>query len=326
MVLLYHRVIEEDQSKGSAPEMTVSPLMFDAQLAYISRHYNVISLKDYLSGSEKLKKENFSPQLLITFDDGWLDNYVNAYPILKKHQATALIFLTTGFVGTEKLFWPERLALILKPIFSGEIDRENGKTAEKRIRTALNRRKEAKEDIIASDLSVGQKIKGLIEELKFLDENEREKLIGELHSLLPNSLCLPKGEKNMLGWDEIKSMSKAGISFGAHTRNHLLLDQVNEDTAQSEIEGSNADIEKHLGETPISFAYPNGNYNNKIVKLTRKAGYKAAFTTRFGTNNTKTPLLELRRIRVDENFSRGIGGKFSRCLFEFGIWRHIFKI
>ncbi len=91
-ILAYHSISNE-----IAPDETITPEVFERQLQYIEENYKVISLEkaiEYLqTGIEKV-----SGSIVITFDDGYSDNYYNAYPLLKKHNFPATIFLITGFV------------------------------------------------------------------------------------------------------------------------------------------------------------------------------------------------------------------------------------
>lgn len=95
--IAYHRV--NDDLKDS---VTVSIEQFERQIQTIRKKYRPISLADLLTG--KYNKRTFKPYVLITFDDGYLDNYINAYPILKKHKVPAIFFVSTGYIDTEKGF------------------------------------------------------------------------------------------------------------------------------------------------------------------------------------------------------------------------------
>jgi peptidoglycan/xylan/chitin deacetylase (PgdA/CDA1 family) len=90
-ILYYHAI--DDHIQGIS-ELFVSPADFDRQLAYLKNNgYTVIGL-DQLDRAGDYKKP-----VLITFDDGYQDNYLYAYPILKKYHYQAAIFMITGFVG-----------------------------------------------------------------------------------------------------------------------------------------------------------------------------------------------------------------------------------
>jgi len=114
-ILLYHRVLDLQREKNlySLPGIIVSVKMFDEQMKYLFKNYNVISLEGLV---DSLKNNLPFPKkgVVITFDDGWKDNYFFAFPILKKYNLPATIFLTSGYTGTNKTFWPEQVISVLK--------------------------------------------------------------------------------------------------------------------------------------------------------------------------------------------------------------------
>lgn len=328
IVLLYHRVVSESQRNGSAPEMTITPEMFAAQLHYLKKHYNVISIDEFLTDHGGTQKApNAPPKLLLTFDDGWKDNYLNAFPILSQYKLHALIFLTTDYIGADRIFWPERFTQVLHKIMTGVDVDKTCKNADQLIREALDSTKlKTLRSFCCKENSIDNAAKILIEELKQLPADKREQLIHNLFMLIPETQRPQSRQQVMLNWDEVEIMHKAGITFGAHSCSHALLDRIESREAADELKNSKRAIEKKLACNVLTFAYPNGNYNNEILGITSKAGFKAAFTTKFGINRSATHPLELKRIRIDDNFSRGIKGGFSPSLFEFGIWRHILKL
>jgi hypothetical protein len=114
-ILLYHRVLDLQREKNlySLPGIIVSVKMFDEHVKYLFKNYNVISLENLV---DSLKNNLPFPKkgVVITFDDGWRDNYSFAFPILKKYNLPATIFLTSGYIGTNKTFWPEQVISVLK--------------------------------------------------------------------------------------------------------------------------------------------------------------------------------------------------------------------
>lgn len=103
LVLMYHRVLKEEEIKLDIhPGMYVSNHSFEKQLGYLIKKYQIISLNDFeewISGDKKFNR----PPCMITFDDGWKDNYTNAYPLLNKFNVSATIFLATKFIGQEDM-------------------------------------------------------------------------------------------------------------------------------------------------------------------------------------------------------------------------------
>jgi peptidoglycan/xylan/chitin deacetylase (PgdA/CDA1 family) len=119
----------------------------------------------------------------------------------------------------------------------------------------------------------------------------------------------------MLNWQEVNRMVKSGlISFGSHTAEHEILDQVSIQMAGSDISRSKKDIEQRIGDSIASFAYPNGNYNNNILKVIEDSGFKSAVTTKKGFISSRTSLLEIPRVGVHEDISNTIPMFWGRII------------
>jgi hypothetical protein len=88
---------------------------FEKQLLFFKKHFNIICLEEYIRlRSEKgIKEKIHINPMVITIDDGYLDNYTIAYPILKKWKVPATVFITTNFVNKGEWLWAERLEYIL---------------------------------------------------------------------------------------------------------------------------------------------------------------------------------------------------------------------
>lgn len=98
VVLLYHRV--NDELRDS---VTVGVEQFDQQMAYLARHYPIASIEDIVQG--RLPQSTGSrPVVAVTFDDGYLDNYENAVPILLRHDIPAAFFVSTDMIGQARGF------------------------------------------------------------------------------------------------------------------------------------------------------------------------------------------------------------------------------
>ena len=94
-VMMYHRVSLADES----PMNTVSPKAFAEQMDFLKKNgYGVITLDDFVEGNKARKKFSHKT-VVITFDDGYKDNFKNAFPILKKYHFPAAIFLISDFIG-----------------------------------------------------------------------------------------------------------------------------------------------------------------------------------------------------------------------------------
>lgn len=98
LIICYHCV--KDEANSCLRPTTVAD--FESQMRYLSEEYNPISLE---TAAQHIQDGTSLPSraIVVTFDDGYRDNYENAYPIVKKYNIPATVFLTTGFVGTGEL-------------------------------------------------------------------------------------------------------------------------------------------------------------------------------------------------------------------------------
>jgi len=93
IVLLYHRVSDERRDS-----LTVGIEQFDAQMEWLSRHHPIASIADVVRGA--VPRDAKRTVVAVTFDDGYLDNYENAVPVLLRHQVPAAFFVSTGLIGS----------------------------------------------------------------------------------------------------------------------------------------------------------------------------------------------------------------------------------
>ncbi|WP_425060043.1 hypothetical protein SCACP_06880 [Sporomusa carbonis] len=199
-VLNYHEV---EDNVNNPLALTVRD--FDDQMAYLhARGYTTITpdqLLNYLNAGGKLPDKS----ILITFDDGYVNNYTNAYPILKKYGFTATFFLITDVIGHNPWY---------------------------------------------------------------------------------------------MNWDQVREMQEQGFQFGSHTLSHVDLTSISSEEAALQLVKSREGIEWRL-KTPAKYlAYPGGFYNPQIEKSVAQAGYKAAFSVKFGRVQQGSNPLALERIPV----------------------------
>lgn len=262
-------------------------------MRFLAAHFKVISFQDLL---ERLKNKSFKDAArygVITFDDGWRDNYDNAYPILREYGFPATIFIATAYVGTNKWFWPERLAYLLKELDSAGHAGYSSETLSglmQKYGIACQRQG-----------AWGGQADRIIERLKARPSEEIISLLAGLEDLLGKE-CPAK--RLLLSWAEVKEMSGCGVSFGSHTANHRILDGLSDYEIRTELEVSRSELlRRDINFVPV-FCYPNGNYNPRVVRLVKEAGYEAAVNThpgqvKIGTNDLYT----LNRIGVHNDIS-----------------------
>jgi peptidoglycan/xylan/chitin deacetylase (PgdA/CDA1 family) len=108
MVLMYHRILNRaDVPPETEPGIYVTTEAFEQNLKLLARICDVVEL-DVLVANLRLEPRSARPMCAITFDDGWQDNYQNAFPLLKRFGLPATVFLVTDQVGRpDMLTWSQ---------------------------------------------------------------------------------------------------------------------------------------------------------------------------------------------------------------------------
>lgn len=309
-ILVYHRVQEyHEESNFDASIISASPKNFEEQMRFLSTNYNVISFDRFI---EHIQNKTRLPEksVVITFDDGYKDNYRNAYPILKKYGLPATVFLTTGYLDNITIPWWDKVAYIINETECTDFEL-----------TGFGRYS------LKTDIQKVEAIHSIQEKLKKIKEEEKNLLIRKLEDILNVEIPEDLGRELFLSWDEVREMSKGGISFGAHTVTHPILTKVSTEKAKEEIVESKERIEKELGKPVKLFAYPNGeinDLNNHIKEILKDNGFTCAVLSIYGTNDLKSDPYELKRIRIDnfdtlpvfESKLLGIFGRIYNWFFK----------
>jgi peptidoglycan/xylan/chitin deacetylase (PgdA/CDA1 family) len=299
-VFMYHRILEPSTVDPTLiqPGMYVLPQTFRSHIQFLKENFHILSLSELVGFLDNKKSVNGC--CAITFDDGWLDNYVHAFPVLKEFKVPATIFLATGFIGTDRLFWPDELAFYLRQSVVRSSIEQN-----KEFERILNRAN------VKHDISV--LIENAIMELKSWPIHEREDFFSYLRTFGKER----QHQRLLMNWNEASKMQESGfISFGAHTSNHVILDQVPLQQAEEEIFASHREILNYLGVAPEFFSYPNGNFTPEVKGILRRLGFKGAVATRKGWVGTCCDPFEIPRIGMHEDVSRTIPLFMARVFFR----------
>jgi len=113
-VLNYHRIVENNINGFLFKNDTIhhNVKLFKREISFINKWFNIISMDELIKRIEK--KKNFDkPTMAITFDDGYRDNYIFAYPTLKQFGLPAIIYLISGLVGTRQRAWLDEVDFAL---------------------------------------------------------------------------------------------------------------------------------------------------------------------------------------------------------------------
>jgi len=275
-ILTYHRVLthQDPLAIGSLDKNT-----FTEQMKLLQKYYHVISIETLI---KNLAKGTLVPgSVCITFDDGYRDNFVIAFPILKSLNLPATIFLATDFIGTGKILWYDRVLQAFKDCKLREFNIPEAGLYHKQLTVKNNELHPAFE---------------VLEWLKGFSPAERNQKVEKLFITLgleKEPMC-----DLMLNWDEVRAMQKQGITIGAHTCSHPILSTISDQENEFEILGSQKIIEKEIGVPVLHFAYPNGrisDYGNAAKLALKKGNFDCALTTNPGVNRKDQNQYEIKR-------------------------------
>jgi peptidoglycan/xylan/chitin deacetylase (PgdA/CDA1 family) len=269
---MYHRV-----NNQASPffEIAVKPKAFEKQIRFFRNYYEIIELDDL----NRLSSSHFSKRdlIILTFDDGYRDNYTQAFPILQKYGVPATIFLTTGFIDTNRLLWPDKLAWIF---FKAESMPDLSMLGKFDLPGDIAR---ATQRFFSSKSSDHKAILDLMAaKLKELSENHRNEILSILSRVCKLKSWPRMEERAMLSWKEVREMSKNGISFGGHTVSHPALSKIPLQEARREIIESKETIEEHIQKPVQTFAFPFGkkeDYSTAVIDILKQTGFEYACST-----------------------------------------------
>lgn len=278
VILMYHRVLarEEVSRQSVQPGMYVLDNVFAQQMSFLRKNFTLLSLRELLDLWESGKWNASVRYCVITFDDGWLDNYRHAYPVLKKFDIPATIFLPTDYVGSDQWFWPDQLTLLFKILAARKITLETVRELRKLFAEYFDGHGAP---FIAAMERGDHVADRIIEHCKHLPIERIHGLVTALATWL--EVSLPQ-ERVIVNWDEVREMSRDGISFGSHSCSHRILTTITSDDVSIELMRSRQVLlEQGVNYVPV-FCYPNGNSDANIQQLVQACGYEAACSVKMG--------------------------------------------
>ena len=305
IILCYHRIADLPQSPR---RLWVSPQRFAEQLEVLTRNFVPLSLAELAKRLQEGKMPDKA--VVITFDDGYADNFWNARPLLKHFGVPATVFVTTGLVGTEREFyWDELERLLLRETVKrghGETEKgRNGETEKGRSgdivgqKLCLELGKRTRQWKLTSD---GERLKAyheICDLLKPLSPEQRGTVLEQIRRWLGVS---ENGDpdRRFMTVEELATISRDGlIDIGAHTVNHPDLATLPPEQQRWEIETSKAQLEAWLSK-PISwFAYPYGSGSSITRQLVKEAGFEGACSVFLGVVTNHSDSFWLPRIFVE---------------------------
>ena len=266
-IYLFHGVIKKKLDNKSVRNYNIKHIdekKFEKFIKFLSSNGRAITLDDIKDKNQKFKKK-----YIITFDDGFYNNYKYALPILKKYKVPHIIYITTNYVDKNLISWIDRIDIAIdnckkKSIYSNFF--------KKKIVLGNNKNK-----IIFLNF-----IRNYCKSLRKVDLNKFiEILLKDLNLTSPKSSEDDLDKK--LNWKHVVKMSKNNLTeFGGHSHNHNILGHLKKSQYTREITKSINLIKKKTNLRIKHYSYPEGfetSFNNKIINFLKKKEIKTSVTT-----------------------------------------------
>jgi len=278
LIVTYHRFTHNDKDDKTAART------FAEQLDYLTRYYRVVPLSLI---AERLRAGRLPSGLAaITIDDGYSDAYEIAFPLLSERRLPATIFVVTDFVERKKWLWTDKLRYLVKH------------AGARTIEGALDGRDFCVEfEPTDSIFRAADRVNSL---LKAIGNDEKEAAIVRMAAAFGLDLPVaPPPEYASVTWEQIREMSRGGIEVGSHTSSHPILPNVSLEDVRRELTESREKIAAEIARPVEMFCYPNGNYNDAVMREVERAGYTCGVTVESGLNDRHAKPLALKRIHAE---------------------------
>ncbi|SFN00202.1 polysaccharide deacetylase family protein [Dokdonella immobilis] len=292
-ILAYHRVLAVDEERFDFDLELVSadPGQFREQMRLLKRRFNPVRFGDVVTAMETGKRLPPRP-VVVSFDDGYDDNYRIAFPILRELGVPAMFFVSTGHIESGLPFSYDWFVYMLcctpathLRIVELEIDQDLPATRSQRRSLAVD----------------------LLDRMKGLDARTQDGIVTKLETEWSMPRAAGHADCRPMNWAQLREMHAAGMEIGSHGVWHNMLAKLPDGTMREEVEGSRRTLEREL-EAPVDvISYPVGGrdaFDDQVVTTAKAAGYKLGCSYVSGTSPVpRQPQFDLHRLPVERHMN-----------------------
>ncbi len=288
----YHRIGDGRRSVYDRGLWSATVEDLDSQLRWLKAHFDVIEPGDIPAALRRKRGRH----VLVTFDDGYRDNYSDALPVLLAHKLKATFFIATGFIDSPRVpFWDEiawmvrtgRNASLDIPAFFPAPLLVDEPEREQTIRKLLNTRWKLPDDRTGDYL------------LAIGEATGSGRLLEDAETL----------RQNWMTWDMVRELHASGMTIGGHTVNHPIMARLSREQQMAEIAGCERRLREEVGIAMQTFAYPFGvrdAFNADSMECLRERGVLTAFSYYGGIRKISDwENLDIPRFAVEQSTSFG---------------------
>lgn len=299
-IVTFHHIEDGEPGYLYDPDVAdATRAQFRRRVEMLARHGTPITIAELLRAVDggPLPKN----PVMITFDDGYRSCHDVALPILRQVGVPATFFVSTSFVTERRLYWWERITLLV-----AKARRPRGSIAYPRPI-----------EIDRADPGLRERLTAIVKDTAGLDlERFLEELRATLDADWSPEIERSHADELIMTWDQVRALAKAGMDVESHTRRHRVLQTLPEAALADELAGSRLELEAQLGRPVRALAYPVGRPIANMESIRRAitaAGYRVGMSNKTGVNRMWPPLLrsvvgpldplDIRRLATDRTMS-----------------------
>jgi len=298
-IITYHHVADHHPSYPYDPNVAdAAPAQFRRQMETLARYGTPIGIDDLIAavGGARLPRN----PVMVTFDDGYRSCHEVALPILRAVGMRATFFIATSFVTERRLYWWERISLLL------------GQTKKQTAELSYPHR-------MTLDLGSPKTHEQLTDLVKDTFNLDVDRFLDGLGAALEvewnRQIEANYADGLIMTWDQIRALARAGMDVESHGRRHRVLQTLDPAALEDDLAGSRKDLEAQLGRPVRALAYPVGrriNGEQHIRAAIAAAGYQIGMSNHSGVNRWWPPALrglapidpfDVRRLATDRTIS-----------------------
>lgn len=260
--LNYHRIGDGSRSLFDRQVYSATRDGFDRQVRWLKRHFDVISPKD-LEGARALRRGR---HVIVTFDDGYRDNYTDAFAVLKSHGVPATFFVAVGFIDEPRLPWWDEIAWMVRTSKRASVSVPDFPVGE----------------VVFDEPDRERAITAILRAYKRLPDERTAAFVDAIAEATGSGRASSVDARPIwMTWDMIREMKAAGMTIGGHTVRHCVLARLARDEQEKEIDACARRLREELDVSMDAFAYPVGTrdaFDQTTKDVLREKGVRVAFS------------------------------------------------
>lgn len=294
--LMYHEVLPDDE--GLPAWTVVKETCFRKQIIFLKQYFDIVTIDEAISRtySQAMSRK---PYVTITFDDGYKGNYSCVLPIIEELGVPITIYVSSSAIEKEQSYWYDKIISLLhndEPFTVDLADYNMGKY---------------KLDVVNSEKERWASIQSLLTAMKKINPVEREKIVEKICDQVT---CDGFKQLKLMTVAELKLLASSDlVTIGGHSHCHNILTQLTDKEINASLQENRNLLQQWTSGDIIHFAYPNGNFNDKVIDFVKENGFLSAVTVNPGYwSAEKSPML-LPRFGVGRFDSFGLFKRFLFC-------------